>query len=1278
MHKSTKGIVSVLSLLVLVASALASESPSFLSKPLLAGRASLTEDGFVVSRSFGTANFTPELAWPVQLVYESASERTGIFGYAWRSPQLESSAEWDKDGVLWTTPWGEKIKFRPKNEKLPKDAVRVALWEEAKRGRGFYAPYADWEADTASSSPAKTGDWTFTGKRTCAGWTLAYRNGRLSRVDAPSGRSISFSHDKAGRPVSISQDGVAFVELAYEANGLAESVKVNGVETRLAYASGSLAILPKTLDGQVVPAARPRLASLQTADLDAETFGYTGNYLSKMRQGSFVDELKVQEETLADRKRNLRSAQPKSKVEHTGRIAGRLLADSAYTYAYGKKTGEVTLTDRAGRTARYAFNGKTGVFGIEEFTGRKYTVYYFMRYDVAYLGKVRKVVDGKGRDVVSFRYDKSTGRPTRVRDRLGNDVNLEWDDAGRPVRETRRVAGSADVEPVRSFTCDKAGDVVAASVLDADGKAVRTATAAYDKERRPARLSDGRRETKIAYTKWGRPASVADSLGRTTAFEYDKWNRPVKATTPDGIVTTCAYTPAGQMARMDRRAGDELAQSVEVKYDGAGRPISYTDQDGRTKMYERDAFGRVAKEIFPDASEVGYAYDGAGRLASVLDENRHKIQFGWDAGGIASRTTAAGQLTDYVRDDYGLLKEIVSSKDGKAERTIKREYDKFDRVTKIVYGPGEVETFAYDAHGRLAKHTRGKTAETYSYDYFGRLAEKSEDGITTSYAYDAWGQRTKRVTKDAEGNVLSEETRTYDRYGRLAEIRSDGKSVRYSYDKAGRVARQDVDGRTIAFSYTKYGRLADKTLSGALGVLSNVRYWYGKDGKIVARLANGISQKYFYGAKGQLLKVVALDGTVCERYAYDPAGNILEKEIGGKVTKYAYDEANQLVSSTAPDGTVTKYAYDAAGRLVKEGSKTYRYGYLDKVLSVREGRKRRTFTYHADGQLATATRTGGPRSVAAGTGRAASPLAAETETFLWDGLALIQRGSTSYVNEPHPNGGSPILSSKDGVMFSDILGTTLGADGDGGYAAASLTAFGDPVPGGPRADAATPDALFTGKPHVDGLGYAFLFRNYRPGLGKWQTADPLGYPDGWNRLAYCENCIVSSFDSFGTERFDYAWELLFGHWLGGNGAELDVFFDGYFTDYMNSNRLLNNQIRYWIWNYIRGFDGGLINMRRHAVIENGYTTGYELLHGSNGEVGDFQMSGGFTTHIEGAYKIYNIDLVCTWNDIIDPNHDYVYDTLLEWFVRRFSETTPYDYVVRIKWNKHLILRELYE
>ena len=57
----------------------------------------------------------------------------------------------------------------------------------------------------------------------------------------------------------------------------------------------------------------------------------------------------------------------------------------------------------------------------------------------------------------------------------------------------------------------------------------------------------------------------------------------------------------------------------------------------------------------------------------------------------------------------------------------------------------------------------------------------------------------------------------------------------------------------------------------------------------------------------------------------------------------------------------------------------------------------------------------------------------------------------------------------------------------------------------------------TGKPHIGELGYAFLFRNYRPEQGKWQTADPLGYPDGWNNLAYVNNWITGCIDTWGTD-----------------------------------------------------------------------------------------------------------------------------------------------------------------
>ena len=162
----------------------------------------------------------------------------------------------------------------------------------------------------------------------------------------------------------------------------------------------------------------------------------------------------------------------------------------------------------------------------------------------------------------------------------------------------------------------------------------------------------------------------------------------------------------------------------------------------------------------------------------------------------------------------------------------------------------------------------------------------------------------------------------------------------------------------------------------------------------------------------------------------------------------------------------------------------YQYGWLDKVTQITEGDKViRSFRYHMDGQLAAAYDT------------------SNTETFLWDGLALIRRDTTNYLNEPAVTGGNPVIAGEK-TLFNDLLGSTLGAKSADGFSAIERDAFGEVKPG-ETADLGI--NFFTGKPQVEGLGYTFLFRNYRPDQGKWQTADPLGYPDGWNNFAYCGN-----------------------------------------------------------------------------------------------------------------------------------------------------------------------------
>ena len=157
---------------------------------------------------------------------------------------------------------------------------------------------------------------------------------------------------------------------------------------------------------------------------------------------------------------------------------------------------------------------------------------------------------------------------------------------------------------------------------------------------------------------------------------------------------------------------------------------------------------------------------------------------------------------------------------------------------------------------------------------------------------------------------------------------------------------------------------------------------------------------------------------------------------------------------------------------------------MDKVRSVSEnGAVTASFTYDVDGQIATA------KTHATG----------KQESFLWDGLALIHRGGTSYINEPYVTGGNPILAE----------GTTLGVHSEK-YESIARDAFGMT-----SKDADSAENFFTGKPLVGELGYAFLFRNYRPEQSKWQTADPLGYPDGWNNFAYVKNQVSYCIDWLG-------------------------------------------------------------------------------------------------------------------------------------------------------------------
>ena len=190
------------------------------------------------------------------------------------------------------------------------------------------------------------------------------------------------------------------------------------------------------------------------------------------------------------------------------------------------------------------------------------------------------------------------------------------------------------------------------------------------------------------------------------------------------------------------------------------------------------------------------------------------------------------------------------------------------------------------------------------------------------------------------------------------------------------------------------------------------------------------------------------------------------------------------------------------------------------------------------------------------------------EEFQCDGLALIQRNSTNYVNEPAVTGGNPILAG-DKILFNDMLGTTLGVKDGENLTQNNLTAFGETL----NSSLLSENSFFTGKPHVGEMGYVFLFRAYRADQGKWNSQDTvaltmtlpssensgntsssskkLGYPDGWNNLAYVNNNVTMYIDWQGCE-----WIPVFD-----SGVILDYHTTNPIPATDNDNRDLNGIVR---------------------------------------------------------------------------------------------------------------------
>lgn len=893
------------------------------------------------------------------------------------------------------------------------------------------------------------------------GWSFSYEQERLVRIASPYGRAIVFAYNETGQPIAVKQGKQEFIKLDYE-GGKLYRLTINGVSMKLEYD------------------AHGRFQSCGIGKLLPNRFEYDEEgHLVKISCGKHEDNLVLKD--------------------------GRLVQDGFYIYNW-LEDGWLEIIDKNGVAAQYRYQN----FLLEE---KKHDV--IQRYvkflpsgDTAFPGKIVENSRKSGHLLLKYGYDRAN-RLTSMKMDNGNYLSIERNNAGNVTKIFRQSDAGAPHQPVLRMEYDKQHQPVSCTRLAADGSSYGVTSFIYDKDGQIISVRSPGGTTVLTYEANGYIKGIVRTPGMMTAMKYNEWNQLIVRS--NGMRhLNISYNDAGLIHTMREYLGKDMLHDYACTYDANGRLAELYDRKNNVKQnWTYDAQGNCLTSTDGNGNRTEYAYGYDRQLKSVTDPLGHCLNFKWGEYGPAERRTAIGQMLRYTYNSLGLLETETAILDGneKPDRAIRIQYDDICRPIRWSTDDGfEIKT-AYDEWGNRAsqENVNPETYEIrrtlYEHDEFGREVVRTDIALRNGKEiectvlhteYDIADRRTKIVLQQGETQTslgkAEELTWDYDMLGRIVCMKSSGGHViSYEYGKDGKLAKRTVDGLDTRFRFNGHGQLESVMTGTDCAVL------YDYDGDILAGMTvNGMQKSYRYDKVGQLLSVnEGVGGKLLEEYNYDKAGNIVSQKVGLQRLSMEYDAANQLIKVDGGENTEAskRFEYDAAGRMVRNGNLGIRYGWYNSPVNVEEqDGEAHEYAYYADGHLAKA----------------------DDVSYVWDGLALLHRGTDLCVNEPGSQGGNPLVMGNR-KLVTDHLGTTLSIFDGTERRDISRSAFGRNTSENSDDDV----DFFTGKPMVAGLGHAFLLRQYLADYGRWSSADPLGYPDGWNPYVYCGNEVMSLVDPNG-------------------------------------------------------------------------------------------------------------------------------------------------------------------
>ncbi|MDR2508799.1 MAG: DUF6531 domain-containing protein, partial [Candidatus Ancillula sp.] len=342
---------------------------------------------------------------------------------------------------------------------------------------------------------------------------------------------------------------------------------------------------------------------------------------------------------------------------------------------------------------------------------------------------------------------------------------------------------------------------------------------------------------------------------------------------------------------------------------------TFTNADGNVIKYNYDENGQMTSWLDGNnVTVIENTYDDLGRVTEQTDANGTKTNLHYNVNETKITTNIDGVDVDKVYKFDENLRTIqrpepVNAPQNNAQNTAAytREIDDSYRIlsqTDLQTGSrtnpqanqlGNVTSFQYDTAGNLTRETK-------------------TNGDYQEIIYNS--QNLPVTVRDFSGNIMQKE---YDIAGNLTKIiYSDGNFEHYIYDEFGRLLSvRNQMGGVSTFQYN--GAPKDLTSMIFTDELGNITtYYYDKSGNKTREVdANQNTKTFTYTPSGKPL-ITYQDG-VLEEYLYDQNGNVVQiKDANANISQYVYNAKNELISAADPLGNVTSFAYDLRGNKVQE------------------------------------------------------------------------------------------------------------------------------------------------------------------------------------------------------------------------------------------------------------------------------------------------------------------------------------------------------------------------